>query len=32
VLAYSGYLADLVSTFIESNNGQVYCAGTTPLP
>lgn len=30
--ATQSHLADLVNTFIEDNNGQIYCAGTTPLP
>jgi hypothetical protein len=25
-------LADLVVNLVENNNGQIYCAGTTPLP
>jgi len=25
-------LADLMTSFLEQNNGQMYCAGTTPLP
>ena len=25
-------LADLVTTFLDDNNGQIYCAGSTPLP
>ena len=25
-------LADLVTTFLEDNNAQIYCAGSVPLP
>jgi len=27
-----GHLADLATSFVENNNAQIYCAGTTPLP
>ena len=30
--AAQGHLADVATTFVEDNNGQIYCAGTTPLP
>jgi hypothetical protein len=30
--ATQSHLADLVTTFIGDNNGQVYCSGATPLP
>jgi hypothetical protein len=27
-----GSLADLLGKLLDTNNGQLYCAGTTPLP
>jgi streptogramin lyase len=30
--AAQSHLADLMVTFIKNNNGEIYCAGTAPLP